>query len=230
MDKIASRYANITGKFPRELLLLRGTGCFHKKCLFCDYYLDACDDPFPDNRSILDMATGEHGTLDIIDSGSVHELDAQTLDHIKKIVLEKNVRTLWFEAHYAYYRRLEAMRSEFPGTSVKFRTGIESFDPEFRRRMNKGVPHVSPEEIRGYFDGVCLLVGVEGQTRDMIRRDVDIASGMFEYFSVNVFCPNSTSVKQDVELTKWFEREMYPRVKDMPNCEVLLNNTDLGVG
>jgi hypothetical protein len=225
-----NRYARITEKFPREFLLLKGRGCFHGKCLFCDYHLDACDDPFAENRRALDRVTGEFGTLDIINSGSVHELDEQTLRYIQKITEQKNIGTLWFEAHYAYRARLEEIRRRFPNRTVKFRTGVESFDDGFRRAMNKGMPDVLPEEVRQHFDGVCLLVGVLGQTRESIERDVGIAARLFEYFSVNLFCPNTTPVERDAALAAWFLRELCPRLQHLANCEVLLNNTDLGVG
>jgi hypothetical protein len=225
-----SRYARVTDKFPREFLLLKGRGCFHKKCLFCDYYKDACEEPFEDNRRVLDKVTGEFGTVDIVNSGSVHELDPQTLRYIRKTADDKNVETLWFEAHYAYRSRLDEIRRAFPGQTVKFRTGIESFHEGFRRAMNKGIPHVLPEEVRRYFEGVCLLVGVEGQTKEIVQRDIDTAARLFEYFSVNLFCPNTTPVRKDASLAAWFLRDLYPRVKRLANCEVLLDNTDLGVG
>ncbi|MDR1377073.1 MAG: hypothetical protein LBJ22_06150 [Synergistaceae bacterium] len=225
-----NRYARVTGKLPREVLLLKGRGCFHKKCLFCDYHLDACEDPFADNSRVLGEVTGEFGIVDIINSGSVHELDPQTLRYIKEIADEKNVGVLWFEAHYAYRSRLDEIRREFPNQTVKFRTGIESFHDGFRRAMNKGIPDVSPEEVRGYFEGVCLLVGVEGQTKEAVRRDIRVAARLFEYFSVNVFCPNTTPVKRDDSLVRWFLQDVYPRAKRLANCEILLDNTDLGVG
>jgi hypothetical protein len=227
-----NRYAKIpdTNNFPREFLLLKGLGCFHKKCLFCDYHLDACAEPFRVNRRVLEKVTGEFGVLDIINSGSVHELDARTLRRIRETAEDKGIGVLWFEAHYAYRARLDEIRRGFPNQIVKFRTGIESFHDKFRRAMNKGVPDVPPEEIRRHFDGVCLLVGVEGQTRERIEQDIGIAARLFEYFSVNVFCPNTTPVRRDESLAAWFSRDVYPRVKRLANCEVLLNNTDLGVG
>jgi hypothetical protein len=228
--KRMNRYARITDKFPREFLLLKGRGCFHGKCLVCDYHLDACAEPFEENRRVLGQVTGEFGVLDVVNSGSVHELDGRTLRHIQKTAEEKNVGTLWFEAHYAYRARLEEIRRGFPGRTVKFRAGVESFDDGFRRAMNKGMPGVTPEDVRRHFDGVCLLVGVEGQTRETVERDIDIAAGLFEYFSVNLFCPNTTPVRRDEALTAWFLRELYPRVRRLANCEILLNNTDLGVG
>jgi len=60
--------------------------------------------------------------------------------------------------------------------------------------------------------------------------DIETALKHFEYMSVNLFCPNNTAVEPDSELIKWFEDEVYPRYKDHPSIEILLQNTDLGVG
>ncbi|MBQ5573724.1 MAG: hypothetical protein IIU69_05520, partial [Bacteroidaceae bacterium] len=61
-------------------------------------------------------------------------------------------------------------------------------------------------------------------------NDIEIADRFFEYFSVNIFCNNTTSVKQDGELVSWFLKSIYPFIKDNPKAEILLENTDLGVG
>ncbi len=225
-----NRYALIEEKFPREFLLLQGTGCFHGNCAFCDYHLDVSGDPFAVNAPVLDLVTGRFGVLDVINSGSAHELDDATLRGIAEVCREKRIHTLWFEAHWAYHDRLDELRAGFPGVRVKFRTGIESFDHGFRRAMRKGIPDVSPQEIRAKIDGVCLLAGVQGQTQSMIRRDIAIAQDAFEYFSVNVFNENSTPVRRDEALIRWFAREIYPALQKTRNCEVLIENTDLGVG
>ena len=115
--------------------------------------------------------------------------------------------------------------------TIKFRCGIETFDPELRKRWNKGVPEsVTAEEVARYFQGVCLLCCTEGETRERIVRDIELARKHFEYFSVNVFCNNTTKIKRDPELVEWFVREVYPTIKDDPRIEVLIDNTDLGVG
>ena len=115
--------------------------------------------------------------------------------------------------------------------TIKFRCGIETFDPELRKRWNKGVPEsVTAEEVARYFQGVCLLCCTEGETRERIVRDIELARKHFEYFSVNVFCNNTTKIKRDPELVEWFVREVYPTIKDDPSIEVLIDNTDLGVG
>ena len=224
------RYSLITTKFPREFLLLQGTGCFHKGCRFCHYYNDVSDAPYEVNKEALAKVTGEYGVLDIINSGSAHEIDKQTMALIGKVASEKKINTIWFESHYEYNGKLFEIRDMFPDINVKFRTGVESFYNDFRILMNKGFPDVSPEKIRKDFDGVCLLVCVKGQTKESIANDIRIASELFEYFSVNVFCPNSTDVELDVELYQWFKKVLYPEIKDLANCEILIDNTDLGVG
>lgn len=115
--------------------------------------------------------------------------------------------------------------------TIKFRCGVETFDSELRKRWNKGVPEsVTAEEVARYFQGVCLLCCTEGETRERIVRDIELAREHFEYFSVNVFCDNTTKIKRDPELVEWFVREVYPTIKDDPRIEVLIDNTDLGVG
>ena len=70
-----NRYSVIRGNFPREFLLLQGTGCRWGKCTFCDYHGDTSDTPFSVNRKVLEQVTGKYGVLDIINSGSAMELD-----------------------------------------------------------------------------------------------------------------------------------------------------------
>ena len=84
---------------PREFILLQGTGCRWKKCTFCDYYTDSSEQPYELNKEVLEQVTGEYGVLDVINSGSAMELDADTIEHIKRVVKEKCIHTLWFEAH-----------------------------------------------------------------------------------------------------------------------------------
>lgn len=225
------RYAKITTVMPREFLLLQGQGCVWKKCTFCDYHTDTSAEPFRVNRPVLERVTGEFGVLDIINSGSAMELDEKTLSLIRKTADDKGVHTLWFEAHWLYHKKLAEFAARFPNQTVHFRCGAESFDPALRRAWNKGIPaEVTPEEIARYFDGVCLLVGVEGQTREEILKDIETARAYFSYCSVNVFAENSTDTKRDCVLADWFAAEAAPRLRKLPGVEVLLENTDLGVG
>lgn len=225
------RYALIHTKMPREFVLLQGAGCKWKKCTFCDYHEDVSEHPFTMNESVLRQVTGQYGVLDVINSGSAMELDSETIALIKEVVKEKNIHTLWFEAHYMYRKKLAEFAKQFAPVQVKFRCGVETFDAGLRDAWKKGIPSsVTPEDVAKYFHGVCLLCCTQGENKEHIMKDIEIAQRHFEYFSVNVFCNNSTSVKQDKELAQWFAREVYPKIKDEEGIEVLMENTDLGVG
>ena len=227
-----NRYSKITEKFPREFVLLQGTGCKWRQCTFCDYHTDVSTDPFEVNRQVLEQVTGEYGVLDVINSGSAFELDDRTISLLQRIIVEKNIHTLWCEMHWMYRNRLdqfiERINSNF---SIKFRCGIETFNPQLRQQWRKGVPtSVTPEDVARHFQGICLLCCVEGQTKETILSDIELAQRHFEYFSVNLFCNNTTSVRRDEALVKWFIQEVYPTIKDNPKIEILIENSDLGVG
>ena len=225
------RYALIHTKLPREFVLLQGTGCRWRQCTFCDYHTDVSADPYTINRPVLQQVTGQYGVLDVINSGSALELDEQTLELIRQVVRDKHIHILWFEAHYMYRHRLARFAEQFEGVTVKFRCGIETFDAELRDHWHKGVPAtVTPEDVARYFHGVCLLCCTEGETRQHILDDIAIARRYFEYFSVNLFCNNGTSLRRDEALAQWFVQEVYPTLRDIDGIEVLIGNTDLGVG
>lgn len=245
------RYSVIHDKFSREFVLLQGIGCRWGRCAFCDYHTDVSDNSFEINRKVLEQVTGQYGVLDIINSGSCFELDDQTIALIQRIVVEKKIHTLWFEAHWMYRHRLEEFRLKITDNrlqvtdltpslfedaarcvpTIKFRCGIETFDPDLRTKWNKGVPaNVTAEDVAKYFQGVCLLCCTEGEMRERIVRDIQLAEQYFEYFSVNVFCNNTTSIKRDTALVEWFIHDLYPTIKENPHLEILLDNTDLGVG
>ena len=231
MDAIMDRYSLIHTKMPREFVLLQGQGCRWGKCTFCDYHQDVSDNPFDVNKPVLERVTGQYGVLDVINSGSAMELDEATLGFLEKVVREKKIHTLWFEAHFMYRNKLAEFAKRFAPTTVKFRCGVESFDSAQRYSWNKGVPSwVTAEDVAEYFKGVCLLCCTVGDTRERILADIDTARRYFEYFSVNVFCNNGTTIKRDEELAAWFVSEVYPQIKDDPKIEVLIENTDLGVG
>lgn len=225
------RYAVIHTILPREFVLLQGKGCKWKQCTFCDYHTDVSSDPYLVNRKVLDEVTGVYGVLDIINSGSAMELDTQTIEEIRRVVKENNIHTIWFEAHYMYRYQLAKFAEQFEGVQVMFRCGIESFDGALREQWKKGVAaEVSAEDVAKYFQGVCLLCCTEGDSKERILRDIALAEQLFEYASVNVFCENTTLVKRDDSLVEWFVEEVCPELKRSNKIEILINNTDLGVG
>ena len=83
--------------------------------------------------------------------------------------------------------------------------------------------------MASFFDSICLMVGIKGQTKEMIRNDIAILKQYFSHGTVNVFNNNSTPIRRDEELVRWFMEE-YRWLLDDPDVEVLYNITDFGVG
>ena len=182
--KFMERYSIIHEKNSREIVLLRGSGCVYTKCTFCDYYSDSCkneEENFRLNSKVLENVTGIFQNLEVINSGSVFELDKNTVELIKKVCKQKNIHTIHFESHYLYNNRIADLRKEFSDFTLKIKLGLESFDYDFRENVLKK-------------------------------------------------CENSTSVKPDKELIKAFIKEIYPIYKDNDRADILINNTDFGVG
>ena len=228
-----NRYAIIGGNFPREFILLQGTGCRWRQCTFCDYHEDASATPFETNRHVLEQVSGQYGVLDIINSGSAMELDSATIGAIRDIVHDKGIHTLWFEAHYMYRHRLEDFAAQFHPARVKFRCGVETFDASLRERWKKGIAReVSAQDVARYFQGVRLLCCTDSQedTMERLMQDINLAEQYFEYYSVNLFCANGTGVRRNQKMAERFMTEVMPQLQASAKAEVLVNNNDLGVG
>ena len=227
------RYSRITEKNPREIVLLKSRPCTWGRCFFCDYIEDNCKDELAMiefNRQVLKNITGEFKKLEVINSASVFELPKETLQDIKDILFKKGIEEIYFESYYSYKDRLDEIREFFSGIDVKFKCGIETFDDEFRNKyLKKGVVFNNPEEVASYFCTICLMVGIKGQTKEMISNDIDILLKYFKRGCINIYVNNTTPVKADPELIAWFKNE-YSFLEEMENIEVLWNNTDFGVG
>ena len=228
------RYSVITEKNPREIVLLRGRGCAWKKCSFCDYHLDASRDEeanFVLNRAALERVTGEYGGLEVINSGSVFELDEKTLDLIQRICAEKRIGVVHFESHWLYRDRIPALRRRFAPVTLKMKLGLETFDRDFRENvLLKGIGESDPAAIAEGFDEANLLFGLTGQTEETMARDMELSLRHFERVCVNIMCPNTTPVRPDRQVVGVFTDRIFPRYRDDPRVDVLLNNTDFGVG
>ncbi|NLY47171.1 MAG: radical SAM protein [Tissierella sp.] len=227
------RYSRISEKNPREIVLLKSHPCKWGRCFFCDYIADNCKDELAMiefNNQVLTNVTGEFRRLEVINSASVFELPKESLQDIKDIVIEKGIKELYFESYYNYRHRLDEIKEFFSDVNVKFKCGIETFDEKFRNEyLKKGISFKSPEEVASYFDTICLLVGIKGQTKDMISNDIEILLKHFNRGCINIYVDNTTAVKADPQLIEWFKYE-YSYLKNMENIEILWNNTDFGVG
>ena len=226
------RYNVIRNKNPREILLLKSFPCAWGKCTFCDYINDNSkeeEEMVPFNSQILSRVTGELGVLEVINSGSCFELPKATLEEIRNVIREKQIQRLFFESHWMYRHKLKEMR-DFMGIPITYKIGVETFDNEFRERyLNKHADFKTPEEVAEYFDSPCIMVGMKGQTREMIDYDVRMVKEHFQLGTINVFTNNTTHIKKDPELVEWFIHT-YAWLNEDPAIEVLYENTDFGVG
>lgn len=226
------RYSKITNKNIREIVLLKSHPCAWGKCLFCDYIDDnSKDDVELDtcNSKVLSQVTGEFGVLEVINSGSCFELTRNTLEQIRSVIQEKKINKLYFESHWMYRYKLDEMRV-FMGIPIVYKTGVETFDYTFREDyLCKHADFHTPEEVAQYFDSPCLMVGIKGQTREMIDYDIEALKKYFKLGTINVYTNNTTCVTRDDELVSWF-MDKYRYLLEDPSVEVLYENTDFGVG
>lgn len=182
------------------------------------------------NKKVLEDVKGLYGRLEVINSASVFELPKQTLEDIKDLCRTKGIREIIFEAYYNYRTRLDEIRKYFDGIEVSFKCGIETFDDGFRNGyLNKNIEFKDAKEVASYFENICLLVGIQGQTREMIDRDMKLLQENFKRGCINIYVENTTPVKKDQSIIDYF-RDQYSYMDDMENIEILWNNTDFGVG
>lgn len=226
------RYSKITEKIKREIVLLKAKPCIWSQCRFCDYIADnstCLQDMIAINHEVLKHVTGEYGVLEVIDSASIFELPQETLGEIKDIVDQLSIHTLFVESHWLYRHRLQEIR-DFFGIHVIVKIGVETFDDEFRNGvLNKNATFQSIDELKRYFDSPCLMVGIQGQTREMIRRDITLLMTYFDHGTINIYRNNTTMIRRDDDLVKWFMDE-YGFLKDHPSYDFLYDPTDFGVG
>ncbi|HCC00273.1 MAG TPA: radical SAM protein [Ruminococcaceae bacterium] len=226
------RYSVIPQKHPREIVLLKGAPCAWGKCTFCDYIDDNSRNKkraVELNHQVLSQVQGLTGTLEVINSGSCFELPEETLFMIQQLLAQKKINRLFLESHWMYRHRLQEMRDRM-GVPIIFKIGVETFDYDFREKvLNKHAPFHAPEEVAAYFDSPCLMVGILGQTKAMIERDMQILQTNFSMGTVNIFTENTTSMKRDSALIDWFGKR-YAFLNEDPRIEILYENTDFGVG
>ena len=231
-----TRYSEITEKNGREIVLLRGSGCKWRRCTFCDYHLDFSPDEtsnFALNQEVLGQVTGKYGRLEVINSGSFVDLDDRTMKRILDICIEKKITEIHFECHWIHRDAVPALRKTFAshGIQTKIKIGVETFDDRYREQvLLKGIDETSPAKIAACFDEVCLLFGLDGQTEDSMRHDIETGLTYFERVCINIMVENTARIKPSPPVIETFMKKLYPVYKDNERVDILLNNTDFGVG
>lgn len=234
--QVSKRYSIIDNKNKREFLLLKGLGCKHRKCTFCDYYLDSSsnkENNYLVNKKALDQVQGIYNKLEIVNSGSYFELDNKTKEYIKEICTKKNIKILYLENHYMYKNKILDLKKEYGKLNIEVvsKVGVETFDYMQREIIwKKGMGDVSPKEIASYFDEICLLFGFKNQNYKSMINDISIGISNFSRICINIASKNSKDLKIDNDVINCFIKDIYPKIKDDYRFDILLNNTDFGVG
>ena len=236
MEVIMERYSVIEDKNKREIVLLRGDGCKWRRCRFCDYHLDFSLDTrenYELNKQVLEKVTGKYHKLEVINSGSFVDLDQQTIALIKEICLNKDIHELHFEAHWLHKNEVKEFKEMFKqlGIDVYIKIGVETFDALFRESyLDKGITTDNPQEIAQYFDEVCLLQGIPGQTVESMQQDIEIGLKYFKRVCVNIMVTNTKPILPDPKVIKLFRDNLYDQYIDNERVDILMENTDFGVG
>jgi hypothetical protein len=233
LARTLQRYGRYTGHHPREIVLLKGLPCIWSRCSFCDYI----DDNTSDQQEIRDTAdkilaqvNGEFGRLQVINSGSIQELPLPVREQIRELLAARGITELWTESYWAYRKRFEEDRQFFKVDTHLF-LGVETFDDGLRNGiLNKSMHWSGPDEVAAATDSICLMIGFRGQTREIIRRDIDILLTKFRYGIINLFTENRLSAGlMDEEIKQWFGDE-FGWLEKEEQLNVLWHNTDFGVG
>lgn len=108
---------------------------------------------------------------------------------------------------------------------------METFDSLYREQvLHKGINETSPAKIAACFDEVCLLLGLDGQTEYSMRHDIETGLAYFERVCINIMAENTTHIKPSLSVIDTFMKKLYPIYKDNERIDILLDNTDFGVG
>ena len=63
-----------------------------------------------------------------------------------------------------------------------------------------------------------------------MARDIETGLSHFDRVCVNLMAENSAEIKPDADAHAAFLQSVYPRYRDDPRVDILLDNTDFGVG
>ena len=109
--------------------------------------------------------------------------------------------------------------------------GVETFDDAFRREVfDKGMEGVTPQDVAKVADEVCLLFGVTGQTAQSMRYDIETGLRYFERICINIMVENTSQINRIRQVINDVVDDFYEIYKDDPRVDILLENTDFGVG
>ena len=215
---------------PRENVLLVSTGCSWGKCAFCDYQEDkspsvlACDTV---NKKVLSQVQGMEMGLSVLDvtcSASYTELPFTTLNMIRDTCEEKGIRTVILEGHYLYRASNPYFTDFFAARGIKviFRCGVETFDEHIREEiLHKGLPHVTPGEIAAHYSWINLMYGMEGQSPEQLKTDIEIGLAHFDRINLSIYTSVSGGpARDDAGIAAFYGSDFYKELKKHPAIDI----------
>lgn len=225
------RYQNDTkSSLKRECVLLVSLGCSWGKCAFCDYQDDksssvlACDAV---NKKVLKQVKGKEigvSTLDVTCSASYTELPFTTMNYIRDTCIEKGIKTVILEGHYIYRDSNHYFTDFFGcyGIKVLFRCGVETFDEHIREDiLHKGLPNVTPEQLAEHYDWINIMFGMEGQTIDRLKKDIEIGFKYFKRINLSIYTSVKGGPKRDEDaIREFYEGNLYRELTLNPNIDI----------
>ena len=87
-------------------------------------------------------------------------------------------------------RNISNIFNEKKKVEIRFRTGIESFDNDFRRKVyNKNIflDEKKIKELSEKIYSVCLLIATQGQTKEMIKKDIELGLKYFKAIIIDKY-------------------------------------------
>lgn len=150
-----------------------------------------------------------------------------------EVCKERKIKRLIVESHYMYKSHIMDLKERCSklGITLQVKGGVETFDSEFREKiLNKGFGYPSLSDLQEVFDIVNLLVGVKGQTLEQVEDDIKVGMENFDRVCVNLYKEMEDIMPADEELKRRFMQSIYPTYKDFENIDILVENTDFGVG
>ena len=219
-----------TSSMKRENVLLVSLGCSWGKCTFCDYQDDksssvlACDSV---NKKVLAQVKGtEVGStvLEVTCSASYTELPFTTINYIRETCRDKGIKTVILEGHYIY-RDANRFFTEFfeqDGIDTVFRCGVETFDEHIREEiLHKGLPGVTPEQIAQYFQWINIMFGMEGQTIEQLKKDIEIGLEYFDRVNLSIYTTVKNGPERDVKaIEEFYNSDFYRELKANPAIDI----------
>jgi hypothetical protein len=219
-EELATDFTNV---FVRSLPC-RNRG----KCIFCTYHRDNTSSYTEAMKENIDLIKriplDRTGWLNIAPSASIFEVPFDSLALLNRILPGAGFDWLCTETHWEYRHLIENLIGYFSMIPTRVKIGLETFDNTQRSRLGKPFTISGWREVRKFSDAVNLIVGVRGQTREVILEDLKIGGENFNYAEVNVFDSDlGPSGVADHEILKWFHEEGQHIARSYPSVKVWMN-------